>query len=138
MAKARKSENTAGAAPSASARKKPAAPKPAKPAVPPAGPLIDTSLAAENAARMLTARAAGALPAEEGEGDKKETALFKNLKENVAKPHASSVDSLLNSTASSASKKSAQPFISGGKQVGQNQTFGADVSRRNLPRRTGG
>jgi hypothetical protein len=135
MAKAKKSEKPGDAAPAASAKKKAPA-KPMKPAPAPGTPMIDTSLAAENAARMLAARAAGAIPA--AGGDQKETALFKHMKENVARPHAASVDSLLNSTASSSSRKSAQPFITGGKQVGQNQTFGADVSRRNLPRRTGG
>jgi hypothetical protein len=37
----------------------------------------------------------------------------------------------------SGQKRSNVPF-STGKQVGHNQTFGADASRKNIPRRTGG
>ena len=42
-------------------------------------------------------------------------------------------------TAAPGSKKSGTPFGAiGGKQAGRNQTFGADVNRSGVPRRTGG
>jgi len=132
MAKAKKSET---AAPSAT--KKPAAKSKAtaKPAIAQAAPMVDTNLAAQAAARMLTAKAAGGLVAPSG--DKKETSTFKQLKESFSKPHAAGMGTMLNSTISTAAKKSNAPFH-GNKQVGHNQTFGADVSRNNVPRRTGG
>ena len=135
MAKARKTEKPDGAP--AAATKKKAEKKTEKKAPQAAAPLIDTALAAEAAARMVAARAAGTVPAPAAEAQG-ESSLFKQLKENLAHPHASSVDSFLNNTTNPSSRPSNVPFGSGGKQVGHNQTFGADVSRRNLPRRTGG
>src|SRR5437764_1258400 len=52
----------------------------AKPVAAPSSPLIDTNLAAESAARMLTARAGGTTPAAPT-GERKETSTFKQLKE---------------------------------------------------------
>jgi hypothetical protein len=136
MAKAKKSET-----PAAPAAKKPAAKAAAKskaaakPAAAPAAPMVDTNLAAQAAARMLTAKAAGGNVAPAG--DKKETSTFKQLKQSFTKPHGASMGNMLNSTISNAAKKSNAPF-QGNKQVGHNQTFGADVSRNSVPRRTGG
>lgn len=135
MAKAKKTESTPDTAPKATPKKAVAKKAAPKPAAPNASPLIDTNLAAQNAARMLTARASGSAPSSQ-EG-KKETSTFKQMKESFAKPHAASMNSLLNNTVSPGAKKSAQPFA-GGKQVGHNQTFGADVTRTGVPRRTGG
>ena len=123
MAKAKKSETAA-----TSATKKPAAKSKAasKPAVAQVAPMVDTNLAAQ---------AAGGLVAPTG--DKKETSTFKQLKQSFNKPHAAGMGTMLNSTISTAAKKSNAPFHDN-KQVGHNQTFGADVSRNNVPRRTGG
>jgi hypothetical protein len=101
-------------------------------ALPPGVPLIDTAQAAEAAARMVTAHLGDrtAAPA-------RESSVFKQLKQSLAKPHAAGLDSLLNSTAPASSKRSGSPQDVM-KQVGHNQTFGADVSRRNVPRRTAG
>lgn len=131
MAKSKKSETPARKPPAKAAPTAKAA-KPAGPAV----PMVNTSLAAEAAARMVTAKAAGVNPAAPA-GEKKETAAFKQLKQSFAKPHAASVGNVLNSTISPAAKKSNMPF-QGGKQVGHNQTFGSDASKNFVPRRTGG
>jgi hypothetical protein len=99
---------------------------------------FDTSLAAEAAARMIGAKAQGTLgAAAESDANRKETSLFKQMKETMARPHAASVDALLNNTVSPGARRSALPFDSA-KQTGHNQTVGTSVSRRNLPRRTGG
>lgn len=82
---------------------------------------------------MLLARASGAGPAA---GSKSESSTFKDLKESVNKPHLQGMNNLLNSTGTPVSKRSNTPF--GHKQVGHNQTFGADVNRSGVPRRTGG
>src|SRR4051812_28348490 len=81
-------------APAKAAKGKAAA---ARPAAAPSSPLIDTNLAAESAARMLTARATGPAPAT-NTGERKETSTFKQLKESLAKPHSASMSNLLNST----------------------------------------
>jgi hypothetical protein len=122
-------------------------------------PLIDTSLAASAAASMVIHRAGGAggpggassgtgtgpgsptppAPATaEGAGDagdKRETSTFKQLKQSLNKPTSQGLAGILGN--SQAGKKSTQTF-SGPNQVRRNQTFGADASRTNLPRRTGG
>ena len=56
---------------------------------------------------------------------------------NFAKPHLSGLDGILDKSAPLDQKKSNVPFT-GGKQVGHNQTFGADITRTGVPRRTGG
>jgi hypothetical protein len=66
-----------------------------------------------------------------------ETSNFRQLKESLHKPHAQTMGGLLDKMSSANPKKSSLPF-GGGKQIGHNQTFGADVNRRNVPRRTGG
>jgi hypothetical protein len=134
MAKAKKTESTGAAKDSASpaAPKKKAA-KSKAPTAAPATPLIDTGLAAENAAKMVFAKVAApattqpSLCGAAGAGSApKETAAFKNLKANLNKPASSTMSNFLDKTAG------------GGKQVGRNQTFGADVNRAGVPRRTGG
>ena len=98
---------------------------------PPAGtPLIDTSLAAAAAAKMVANRdrmSAGENRAGSG--------LIKQLKETLNKPATSGPADFLHNT--STNKKSNLPF-GGRNQVGHNQTFGADVNRTGVPRRTGG
>ncbi|MGB7160796.1 MAG: hypothetical protein WBD40_22215 [Tepidisphaeraceae bacterium] len=118
----------AGAAPA----KKAAAKKPSAPAT--GAPLIDTNLAASAAAAMILNRAvtgAGATT----QPAKKESASFKNLKDSLSKPASQGLGGSFGNIG--AQKKSGQNF-GGGKQVGRNQTFGADVNRTGVPRRTGG
>jgi hypothetical protein len=154
MAKAKKQESTGAepggkkkaAAPKAAAKSKApakgAANKPA-PAGSPSVPLIDTSLAASAAARMVLNRAAGAANAPAGSsdtgaetaGDKRETSTFKQLKQGLSKGGSQGIGGLLGGV--QGGKKVTQTFA-GPNQVRRNQTFGADASRTNVPRRTGG
>ena len=100
--------------------------------------MVNTSFAAEAAAKML---GAGMKTSAGGSGGgKPESSLFKQMKANIAKPHAAGLDHLLDKSAPASAKKSNLPFGStgGNKQVGHNQTFGADVNRTGVPRRTGG
>ena len=112
-------------------------------------PLIDTNLAAAAAAKMLISRAAsGAAPSSgaaasaastpsetEPAGDKRETSAFKQLKQNLNKPQSGNLGSVLGGPVTG--KKGNTPF-GGNQQVARNQTFGADVNRSGVPRRTGG
>lgn len=101
---------------------------------------VDTTLAAQNAARHLMAgignKPAAAAMGTGSTGAKNESSMFKNLKQGLAKPHLSGLDGILDKSAPE-TKKSNTPFGSD-KQVGRNQTFGADVNRTGVPRRTGG
>ena len=97
-----------------------------------AAPLIDTSLAANAAAAMVGGKIS--LPSGQG-GAKKESAAFKQLKAGLNKPSAGALGGVFSNPAQQ--KKSHQPF-GGGKQVGHNQTFGADATRTGVPRRTPG
>jgi len=95
-------------------------------------PLIDTSLAANAAAALVGNKA----PLAGGSGGKKkESAAFKQLKAGLNKPSAGALGGAFGPTGQS--KKSHQPF-GGGKQTGHSQTFGADVNRSGVPRRTPG
>jgi hypothetical protein len=129
MAKAKKSEAAPAAA--GAAKKKPAKAKDGAPAV---APLVDTNLAAEAAAKRVVA---GLAPAATGSSlPMKESASFKHMKDSLNKP-ASGLAGMLDKTAGPSQKHSTTPFH-GGKQLGRNQTFGADVNRTGVPRRTGG
>jgi hypothetical protein len=97
-------------------------------------PMIDTAHAAMAAAKLVKAKTA--LSSATGGTPMKESAAFKNLKDSVNKP-SSSMGNFLNDSAAPEHKKSNLPAF-GGKQVGRNQTFGADVNRASVPRRTGG
>jgi hypothetical protein len=127
---------------------------PAKPAGAPLGvPLIDTSLAAETAAKFVMNRAllgnaapaGGAAPPPEPAEDaqaapegaeKRETSTFKQLKAGLNKPAAGGLGGLLGNA--NVGKKGNTPFSGGNQQVGRNQTFGGDITRSGVPRRTGG
>src|SRR5581483_2501494 len=100
-------------------------------------PAIDTNLAASAAAAMLASRAnqPTAAQPDDAAAPKKETSTFKQLKENLSKPHSQALGNLLDKTAAPGSKKSNLPFAQLGKQVGRNQTFGADVNRAGVRRR---
>jgi hypothetical protein len=136
MAKAKKqsSEAKSEKTPAPAAAKKAAKKAPAKSGGQPAGmPLIDTSLAAQSAARMVASRERNQTQ-RSGESQQ-ESSAFRQMKESVNKPGAQGPASFLQNTAPI--KKSSQPF-GGPNQVGKNQTFGADVNRTGVPRRTGG
>ena len=113
---------------SSSTKKKPERKPPA--AAGPA-PLVDPSQSAATAAAMVARKIGTPAPAA---GARTESTSFKNLKESLNKPH---IGGVLDKIAPSSGKKSSMPFA-GGQQVGHNQTFGADVTRRNVPRRTNG
>ena len=110
----------------------PAAKKPATGA-PATSPMIDTNLAANAAAAMIAAKGAGG--GAQQQGPKKESGAFKQLKAGLNKPANSSLGGAF--SVPQQSKKSPTPF-GGAKQVGHNQTFGADVNRTGVPRRTPG
>jgi len=133
-----KGPKAADAAPKPAAAKKPAAKKAiakaAKGSATPSSPLIDTSLAAQNAAKLVAQRDTLGEP-REGEQRQPESSAFKQLKENLNKPHSQAPASFLQKTAPH--KKMNLPFGSLN-QVGKGQTFGADVNRSGVPRRTGG
>jgi len=121
--------------PAAAAAKAATAPKgkkAAKPATGGAAAVIDTSLAASTAAKVLANR--NLLP-NRTSGEKPNSAGFRQMKENLSKPMSPASVPFLQSGGSQ--KKSSRPF-NGPKQVGHNQTFGADVNRAGVPRRTGG
>jgi hypothetical protein len=105
--------------------------KPRTGAAAPAGaPVIDTSLAANAAAAMVANKVSGGTAA-----PKKESAAFKQLKAGLNKPSAGAMGGAFGIAGQQ--KKSNLPHH-GGKQVGHNQTFGADVNRTGVPRRTPG
>ena len=120
------------AGPKSSAKKQPAPGKAAKPTTPASAPLIDTDLAASAAAAMVANRAT---LSQGGGAAKQESAGFRQLKESLAKPGAANLGGILG-TGPMQQKK---PQSHGpDRQIGRNQTFGADVNRASVPRRTGG
>ena len=96
--------------------------------------MVDTSLAAAAAARMLTAGFGKRnQPQEKSEG----SSMIKQIKNELNKSGSSGVSSMLDKNAPAGAKKPGNlPF--GQKQVGHNQTFGPDVTRTGVPRRTSG
>lgn len=102
----------------------------------PAGaPLVDTNLAAEAAAKRVVAGLGPTRPATNQPLNP--SASFKAMKEHLSKPASAGLAGILDKTAGPAQRQSNTPFH-GGKQTGRNQTFGADVNRSGVPRRTGG
>ena len=96
-----------------------------KQAAPAGQPLVDTTLAAQNVAKMMAAGLPHKTATAPAVGtNKNESTMFKNLKQGLAKPHLSGLDSLLDKGAPTENRKSNQPF-GAAKQVGHNQTFGA-------------
>ena len=118
-------KETSKAAPKKEAAKKPAATPSAE------MPSINTNAAAAAAAAMVGNKVSLA----GGGSARPESSAFKQMKEGLNKPVAGLAGSLLGSTPGQ--KKSNAPFAQT-KQVGHNQTFGADVNRTGVPRRTGG
>jgi hypothetical protein len=89
---------------------------------------------AEAAAAML-AGGLSAGPAPKSGG--KDSASFKQMKESINKPH-NAMGNALDKSGLAGGKHSHLPFGHANKQIGRNQTFGADVNRSGVPRRTGG
>jgi len=98
----------------------------------PAAPHIDTALAAQSAAAMLSARVDGAPSG--APATKPESSMFKKLKEGAGKP---SLGGAAASVMGDANRKKSSPLHGFTKQVGHAQT-GSNVTRMNVPRRTAG
>ena len=149
MAKSKKTEtaNQKSASPANSPAKKSAASAKGKSSGPAAKggssmPMIDTNLAAQAAAKMFSAgrpaRGSSAAPASgQPQGAQPQSAMFKQMKDSLSKPHLSGMNSVLDKSAPQGTKR---PNLPGGRneQIGHNQTFGADVNRAGVPRRTPG
>jgi len=101
------------------------------------GPLVDTSLAAQNAARMLAAglslkKNSGTAP------QRPESSSFKQLRANLNKSTApGGLDSVLDKTGGPQPKRPNLPNASQ-ERLSHNQTFGTEANRVNVPRRTPG
>jgi hypothetical protein len=67
---------------------------------------------------------------------KKESSAFKQMKAGLNKPAAGALGGAFG-VGGQQQKKTTQNY-GGGKQVGHNQTFGSDVNRAGVPRRTPG
>ena len=98
-------------------------------------PMVDTSFAAESAARMLAARAKmGNAPQAAGTGAQRESGAFKQMKENLNKPAAGGISSAMGNTFGP--NKTNLPNPDKGHVVRDQTT--SNVNRVNVPRRTGG
>jgi hypothetical protein len=100
-------------------------------ATPTVSPMIDTSLAAQAAASMLLNR-----QKRETDPGEKKGSLVQQLKQDLSKGHQQTVSGVLDKAAGAGQKRPNLPF--GQKQVGHNQTFGPDLTRSGVPRRTSG
>lgn len=104
---------------------------------------FDATDAAQAAAAIVAHQRGGHVaPATPAAGDAPtdapaESSGFKNLKDSINKPHATALGNMLDKSTPAGKNKPTQAFAFG-KQVGHNQTFGADVNRRSVPRRTAG
>jgi hypothetical protein len=98
-------------------------------------PMVDTSFAAEAAARMLGARAKlGNAPQAAGGDAPRESAAFKQMKESLNKPAAGGISSAMGNTFGP--NKTNLPNPDKGHVVRDQTT--SNVNRVNVPRRTGG
>jgi|GEM_PF-5985733 len=93
---------------------------------------IGSAFAAQEAAALIS-RKTGATG-----GVHKESSLFKQMKEGLSESHMDGLGKMLDQTSTATGKKSAQPFNHNRGQTGHNQTYGADVNRTGVPRRTAG
>ena|SRR5437868_4542258 len=109
--------------------------KHAAPASGGAAPMVDTSFAAEAAARMLTARAKmGNVQASAGGEEQRESGMFKQMKESINKPAAGGLSTAMGNTFGP--NKTNLPNPDKGHVVRDQTT--SNVNRVNVPRRTGG
>jgi hypothetical protein len=119
------------AAPKAAAKSK----KPTRAVAQGGAPMVDTSFAAEAAARMLTARAKlGNNPQSAQTVAPRESGAFKQMKENLSKPAAGGISSAMGNTFGP--NKTNLPNPDKGHVVRDQTT--SNVNRVNVPRRTGG
>jgi hypothetical protein len=121
----------AGAAEKKAPAKKSAAAKAPAPATTAGLPQVDTQFAAQSAAKMLLNRAVAGDAPTPAAG--KESASFKNFKDQIAKPKSASLNHLLGPTVDA--KKSTNHFPN--QQRGHNQTQGG-FNKTGVPRRTNG
>jgi len=97
--------------------------------------MVDTSFAAEAAARMLAARAKlGNNPQAVQTGAPRESGAFRQMKENLSKPAAGGISSAMGNTFGP--NKTNLPNPDKGHVVRDQTT--SNVNRVNVPRRTGG
>jgi DnaK suppressor protein len=115
------------------AGKKAPAVKATSPAQPAGVPMIDTNFAAQSAAKALLNRAISGGGAAQAAQGGKESASFKNFKDQIAKPKSASLSNLLGPAVDA--KKSASTFLD--QQRGHNQTQGG-FNKTGVPRRTNG
>jgi len=127
--KSEKSEETKSAAAKSNTAKK-AAPKRESLSSQTSTPLLDTNLAASNAARSLVA----GLKKPAAGGTAPQSKLFQQIKSGQSS--ASAIGGVLDKGGPQQSKHN-QPKH-GGNVKGHNQTFGSDASKAFVPRRTGG
>jgi hypothetical protein len=98
-------------------------------------PMVDTSFAAEAAARMLSARVKLGNAPQPASGDApRESSAFKQMKESLNKPGAGGISSAMGNTFGP--NKTNLPNPDKGHVVRDQTT--SNVNRVNVPRRTGG
>src|SRR5947209_3635618 len=98
-------------------------------------PMVDTSFAAESAARMLAARAKmGNAPQVAGTGAQRESGAFKQMKESLNKPAAGGISTAMGHAFGPNKTNLPNPDKC---HVVRDQTT-SNVNRVNVPRRTGG
>jgi hypothetical protein len=95
-------------------------------------PMINTSMAAASAARLLVGRAK--LSGGQAQPAEKESGSFKQMKQSLNRPAATQPSQVLGNALGQ--QRSNLPAQQGPNQVAHHQTFGA--SRINVPRRTQG
>lgn len=130
MAKAKKTESAEtpkAEKPKAAAKKAPVKAK--SPAAPTSAPLIDTNLAAQNAARLLAAGFNKPVASEGGSG---ESAMFKQMKAGLNKP--ASLNPLLDTGTNTGLNRATSGF----KPNQQSANYNANVARTGVPRRNPG
>jgi len=127
-----KSEAPAEEKPKKTAKKAPAKKTAEKKAAaaPALAPMIDTGNAARVAANLVGKK----VQTETGAPAKKPSSAFQQMKDNLNKPHSTVMGNLLGDIQG----KRATGHQGFAKQVGHNQTFGANVTRTGVPRRTAG
>ena len=126
MAKAKKSESAPKKSGKAAEKGKAATPRATS-----AAPMVDTNLAAQAAAKMLVAK-----KSESSASTRKGGGLINQLKAQLNRQSSASVSGMLDKSAPTGAKKPHLPF--GGKQVAHHQTYGGDITRSGVPRRTPG
>jgi hypothetical protein len=84
----------------------------------------------------MIANKASATAGNKSQPQKKESSAFKQMKAGLNKPASGALGGAFG-VGGQQQKKTTQNY-GGGKQVGHNQTFGSDVNRAGVPRRTPG